>query len=245
MRPTGRGADRAARRARPVGRPRRRMAGRGARLPTRSRSARGASGRCSCAACRRASSRSRATPEPFLSDELRRELAAVRRAAAAPARGRARPRAVPVLRLRLARHRARVLSYRSSDEEGNLALPSPFLDDVAELLPSPTGPTAGASGCWPTSCGRPRWRPTAWRAGPHRGRGGRAGVRRGPLADGSLGEAALRHVRHSQILSGGALETYGDCPVKWLVERELQPARLEPDPDPSPGAATCTRCSSR
>src|SRR5205807_431545 len=27
-----------------------------------------------------------------------------------------------------------ILSYRSSDEEGNLALPSPFLADVAELL---------------------------------------------------------------------------------------------------------------
>jgi RecB family exonuclease len=38
-------------------------------------------------------------------------------------------------------------------------------------------------------------------------------------------------VRHSQILSAGALETYADCPVKWLVERELQPAKLEPDPD--------------
>ena len=48
----------------------------------------------------------------------------------------------------------------------------------------------------------------------------------------SLSDSALRHVRHSEILSGGALETYGDCPVKWLVERELQPARFEPDPDP-------------
>ena len=75
-----------------------------------------------------------AVPDPFLSDELRRELAA--------ASG---------LRLRLGEdplHRERyllyacvsratqrlVLSYRSSDEEGNLALPSPFLRDVADLL---------------------------------------------------------------------------------------------------------------
>ncbi|MGB0093210.1 MAG: PD-(D/E)XK nuclease family protein, partial [Solirubrobacteraceae bacterium] len=34
------------------------------------------------------------------------------------------------------------------------------------------------------------------------------------------------------ILSAGALEAYGDCPVKWLLERELAPARLEPAPDP-------------
>ena len=27
-----------------------------------------------------------------------------------------------------------VLAYRSSDEEGNIALPSPFIDDVAELF---------------------------------------------------------------------------------------------------------------
>jgi ATP-dependent helicase/DNAse subunit B len=34
------------------------------------------------------------------------------------------------------------------------------------------------------------------------------------------------------VLSAGALETYADCPVKWLVERELRPRRFEPEPDP-------------
>jgi RecB family exonuclease len=34
------------------------------------------------------------------------------------------------------------------------------------------------------------------------------------------------------VVSGGALESFADCPVRWLVERELGPARLEPDPDP-------------
>jgi RecB family exonuclease len=53
-----------------------------------------------------------------------------------------------------------------------------------------------------------------------------------PSPIGSLGPAALAHVRHSQILSAGALETYASCPVKWLVNRELQPEPLEPDPDP-------------
>ena len=47
-----------------------------------------------------------AAPEPFLSDERRRELAASQRPAAAAARGRARARALPVLRGRLARDRA-------------------------------------------------------------------------------------------------------------------------------------------
>jgi RecB family exonuclease len=39
-------------------------------------------------------------------------------------------------------------------------------------------------------------------------------------------------VRHREIVSAGALETYGDCPVKWLVEGELQPSPLDPDPEP-------------
>jgi len=31
---------------------------------------------------------------------------------------------------------------------------------------------------------------------------------------------------------GIGLESYADCPVKWLVEKELQPERLEPDAEP-------------
>jgi ATP-dependent helicase/nuclease subunit B len=38
-------------------------------------------------------------------------------------------------------------------------------------------------------------------------------------------------VRHREILSAGALESFADCPVKWLVDRELQPARFEPEPE--------------
>src|SRR5262249_2644074 len=34
-----------------------------------------------------------------------------------------------------------------------------------------------------------------------------------------------------EIMSAGALEAYADCPVKWLVERELQPDALEPEPE--------------
>ena len=106
-------------------------------------------------------------PDPFLSDELRRELAA--------ASG---------LRLRLGEdplHRERyllyacvsraterlVLSYRSSDEEGNLALPSPFLRDVADLLAAglvehPAPAPAGRRG---VAC-RARRRPSSSAAGP-------------------------------------------------------------------------------
>src|SRR5438309_1702986 len=45
-----------------------------------------------------------------------------------------------------------------------------------------------------------------------------------------LSVAALRRVRHSEILSAGALEKFAACPVQWLVESELQPEALEPTP---------------
>ena len=45
-----------------------------------------------------------------------------------------------------------------------------------------------------------------------------------------LSQVALGRARHSQVLSAGALETYASCPVRWLVERELAPARFEPEP---------------
>jgi RecB family exonuclease len=47
----------------------------------------------------------------------------------------------------------------------------------------------------------------------------------------TLGEDALRHVRHRRVVSAGALESYAECPVKWLVERELQLAAFAPETD--------------
>ena len=38
-------------------------------------------------------------------------------------------------------------------------------------------------------------------------------------------------MRHREIVSAGALEAFAACPVRWLVERQLQPDQLEPDPD--------------
>ena len=58
-----------------------------------------------------------------------------------------------------------------------------------------------------------------------------AGPRVADLPLGPLGPVAFTRVRHRQVVSAGALESYADCPVKWLVERELRPYRLEPEPD--------------
>jgi RecB family exonuclease len=171
-----------------------------------------------------------AAPEPFLSDEVRRELAACSGL-------RLRPREDALARERylfytsVSRATERViLSYRSSDEEGNLALPSPFLDDVCELLsedwPARRRRRMLADVVWPAELA-----PTERELARARAAAAAPAAGEVPSPIGSLGPAALAHVRHSQILSAGALETYADCPVKWLVDRELQPAPLEPDSD--------------
>ena len=171
-----------------------------------------------------------AAPDPFLSDELRRELAACTGLRLRPREdGLARERYLFYTSVSRATERV-ILAYRSSDEEGNLALPSPFLADVAELLAEE----------WPDRRRRRMLSDVVWPAATAptarelaRARAAAAAPRAGevPSPIGSLGPTALERVRHSRILSAGALETYASCPVKWLVERELQPNKLEPDPD--------------
>ena len=170
-------------------------------------------------------------PEPFLSDELRRELATCSGL-------RLRPREDALARERylfytsVSRATERVvLAYRSSDEEGNLALPSPFLADVSELLREDWADRRRrrmlADVVWP-----PDEAPTARELARSHAAALAPLAGEVPSPIGSLSELALEHVRHRQILSAGALESYAGCPVRWLIERELQPAALEPDPDP-------------
>ncbi|MBV9838085.1 MAG: PD-(D/E)XK nuclease family protein [Solirubrobacterales bacterium] len=178
-------------------------------------------------------------PEPFLPDERRRELAACSGL-------RLRPREDSLARERYLFYACAsrateqlVLSYRSSDEEGNLLLPSPFIADVAQLLdeqwPARRRRRLLPDVVWsepeaPTE--RERARARAARAGREAAVPEAAPGEPAVLPAERLGAAALAHVRHREIVSAGALESYADCPVKWLVERELQPDRFDPDPDP-------------
>ncbi|MFL5884417.1 MAG: PD-(D/E)XK nuclease family protein, partial [Thermoleophilaceae bacterium] len=50
--------------------------------------------------------------------------------------------------------------------------------------------------------------------------------------DGLRAPAVLADLAARECLSAGALESYADCPVKWLVEKLLDPEPLEPDPEP-------------
>jgi RecB family exonuclease len=172
-----------------------------------------------------------ARDEPFFSDERRRELALASGLAL-----RAREDALHAERYlfyaAVSRATERVfLSYRSSDEEGNLALASPFIDDVAAVL--------GAG--WRASRRRRLLSDVTWpadRAPTAREAQRAAAAARAPLTGDApeptrrLGAAALTHVRHTRIVSAGALETYSDCPVRWLVDSQIAPAPLAPQPEP-------------
>src|SRR5579884_697952 len=171
-------------------------------------------------------------PEPFLSDERRFELAAssgLRLAGSEDSLERERY----LFYACVSRATERVvLSYRSSDEEGNLALPSPFIADVAELLdddwPNRRRRRLLADVVW-GSATAPTAREAARTAAAEAARSTQTIAQAQPLG---LGAGALAQVRHAELLSAGALECYADCPVKWLVERELAPAQLEPEADP-------------
>jgi ATP-dependent helicase/DNAse subunit B len=171
-----------------------------------------------------------ASTEPFLSDERRRELAI-----ASGLRLRShedttdRERYLFYATVSRATERV-VLSYRSSDEEGNLALPSPFVSDVAELL-DPGWPERRvrrllSDVVWPVASA-----PTAREQARAQAAASARAAGADPQPDRDLGALALGRLRHTEILSAGALETYADCPIKWLVERELRPEGLEPDSD--------------
>jgi ATP-dependent helicase/DNAse subunit B len=161
--------------------------------------------------------------DPFLPDGLRRELGAL------GLRLRRRDDALEQERYLFYACVSRateqvVLSYRSSDEEGNIELPSPFIEDVAELLDEG----------WIQRRRRRLLDEVVWPAGeaPTARDHARAGaaVSAAPAEPilYRLGATARGHVRHCELVSAGALENYADCPMKWLVERELRPEPFGP-----------------
>jgi ATP-dependent helicase/DNAse subunit B len=168
-------------------------------------------------------------PEPFLSDEDRRALA------------RATGLALPVRDDRPARERQLfyfcasraermlALSWRETDEEGAPQVRSFLVDDVrapfggALAEPDATRPLSAVAWTPAAAPTEVEWERAVALAGPDRSPPGPDRLE----AEGVLAELAAR-----DRLSAAALEAYADCPVKWLVERELRPDALEPDPEP-------------
>lgn len=165
-----------------------------------------------------------AHPEPFLSDDVRRELNAVA-GLRLPLREDALADERYLFYATASRPRRRlILSCRDADEDGNPALPSFFVDDVRALLrelPERHRPLSAVT--WPLDAAptdAERERAEAL-----------AAPRELPHPIGSLSEAATALLRQREVLSAGALERYARCPVRWFVESELQPERFEPDPE--------------
>jgi ATP-dependent helicase/DNAse subunit B len=166
-----------------------------------------------------------ASPEPFLPDEDRREIAA------------ASGLRLPLREDRLERERylfyvcasraerLLVLSARYCDEEGEPESTSFFLEDVRDLFHAlPERRRSLSEVTWtpeeaPTA---PEWERAMAQRGP---RAVPAGP--GPLtAEPVLAELATR-----EAVAAGALEHFADCPVRWFVEDFLHPTALEPDPE--------------
>jgi ATP-dependent helicase/DNAse subunit B len=169
----------------------------------------------------------RSAPEPFLPDEERMEIAKAS-GLRLPLRENELERERYLFYLCASRaERLLVLSSRYCDEEGGAESPSFFLNDVGDLFED-LGQTelrrSLADVTWapesaPTEA---EWARAAALAGPRV-----EPLPPGPLSDkGVLAELAAR-----DAFSAGALEAFADCPVKWFVEKLLDPDALEPDPD--------------
>ena len=228
--PLGPGAARAARRAEPCpARPAAHRRGDARRADGDPGAAVSAS--CSWPACRRGRSRCRRAASrscPSVTAASSRRAPGLR----LPLAGDALDRERYLLYAAVSRATEQVvLSYCSSDEEGNLALPRRSSATCASCSER-RGSRAVSDDCWPTWCGRLAGCPHRARAPARRGGGAGAGGRRAARRPRRLGPGALARLRHTEIVSAGALEAYGDCPVRWLVERELDPAALEPEPEP-------------
>jgi len=169
--------------------------------------------------------------DPFLGDERRRELA-LAADVALPQTPDPLARERYLLYSCSSRATERVaFSYRSSDEEGNVVMPSVFLADIAELFPPEWRERRRrrllADVTWP-----PDQAPTERELELARK------LESEPAGDSTtpatywLGSGALAHVRHRDRVSAGALELFAACPVRWLVERQLGADDLEPEPEP-------------
>jgi len=171
----------------------------------------------------------RPVPEPFLDDEARRALSV--------AAGLRLPFHEDVLDRERSLFYACVsrpqevlfLSWRSSDEEGEPQVASPFLDDVRALFTDELWEQRGrrllAEVTW-----SPREAPT-----PRELRRAQAAARNEPdppPLPAPVSEPVLAQLAARRTEGARQLETFAACGVRWLVEALLAPQRVTPDPEP-------------
>ena len=168
----------------------------------------------------------RPTPEPFLDDADRRDLARVS-GIVLPLHEDALARERYLFYTAVSRaEQVLLLSFRTSDEEGEPQLRSPFVDDVADLFTAELTEQRGrrllAEVVWP-----PAQAPTPLELRRAQAAAAPGRVEAGPLAPPGP-DLFAGHDRES----ARGLESFAACGVRWLVERVLRPARLDPDPEP-------------
>ncbi len=166
-----------------------------------------------------------ASPEPFLPDADRREIAGAS-GLLLPLREDQLERERYLFYVCASRaERLLVLSSRYCDEEGDPEAESFFLDDVRELFDALHPHTRSLS--------EVTWSPEdAPTAAEYERALALPGPRIEPPAPEPLtAEPVLAELEAREAVSAGALERFADCPVKWLVEDLLRPNALEPDPE--------------
>ena len=119
------------------------------------------------------------------------------------------------------------LSWHEAGDDGEQAVPSFFLSDVRDLF----GPRlehatltrslgeVGWDGAAPTV--REALREAVAGGPPHS---------EAPIAP-LTGESLVAELRERKTWSASAIELWASCPVKWFVERRLDPEGLTPDPE--------------
>ena len=169
-----------------------------------------------------------AKPEPFLGDDERRQLNAssgLRLRQHEDVLGAERY----LLYATVSRPERRLyLSWHAADDEGDPAVRSAFVDDVALLFAD--DPFAGRRH---RDLGAVGW---AGAAAPSRRERARAEAHaappvREPVAAPLAHPDVLAKLRAREAWAASGLETWASCPVKWFVERMLKPEPLEPDPE--------------
>jgi ATP-dependent helicase/DNAse subunit B len=172
-----------------------------------------------------------ARPDPFLGDEDRREINT-----ATGLRLRHHEDTLATERLFFYAAASRptdllALSWHTGDDDGRPAVRSFFVDDVEELFAPDLFEKRrrrglGAAG-WELS-EAPTAREARRAVAAALGDRTRAAEPIGPLLDADV----LRSLAERETWSASALETWRACPVRWFVERQLNPRGLEPDPEP-------------
>jgi len=165
----------------------------------------------------------RPRPEPFLPDAIRCEVIAASQLRLPPREDNLDEERYLFYAAISRPEETLILSRSTSDEEGTPTIPSFFLADVARLIEGKpeTRRRPLAQVTWPVTHA-----PTA--AELERAAAAAAPrIRPEPIAP--LTSPAVLEELAASPLSAGALEQWIGCPVRWLVEKRLDPQRLEPD----------------